>query len=192
MQTLLGLPWWGWLSLTYPAYAWWTWKHPKVWIPIDVKAFDEDGSNQSLGQVFHRQRGTWRIVGAALPAILIVWILGYCLQQFWVVLLPLVALVVMHGAYWVWYFNPNLSRARKLDYIDTWHVSWAANASYLDKHVWTAAWELVYPNKPLIPGEYDLQVAVKSRDIYPGILRGFLRDGIIAFIFFHILFFLLK
>lgn len=182
--------WWKWVLVTYSLYLMWVDIHPRLWIPFDVKAFKLDGSNQSLGSTFHRQRGTWRLLAIVVPAIVAVlpfyWAPGVHWQRLW---MPLLGLVFFHGGYWMWYFNPNLSRARKLDYIDPWHVSWAANAAWIDRYVWAEAWERIHGPLPVDPGVYDVDVAAKSRDLYPVILRQMLWAGIACFVLLHFFFY---
>lgn len=179
------LPWWGWLILFYLAYFIWVYYHPKLWIKLDTGEIDTDGAGQSLGFVFHRQRATWRGLGIAIPALVAVSPLWLHFHRFWPGALAWLGLCSLHGGYWMWYFNPQLSIARNKDYIEKYHVSWAVNASWLDRYIWAEAWNNVY-NTPVVPGERDLKVIVEAARIYEKRLNDILYAGTSFFIFLHI------
>jgi hypothetical protein len=100
-----------WLLLTHAATLALCWYAPRWWAAKDAAAFLANGSADSLHGVFHRQRATWRF--------------GFLVLVSTVASLPLrhspdaaacssTALLALGAAYFLYDFNPRLSRARGL------------------------------------------------------------------------------
>jgi hypothetical protein len=110
------------------------WYHPRFWIKLDVKEFSKDPANDTFLGKFHRQRKVWRgcVIGVvALVASLPAW------GHWWVMGLNFLGLGCWGAAYFFYYFNPGLSIARKLDYVDVYYVSPNPEATpYPDRYIW--------------------------------------------------------
>jgi hypothetical protein len=183
-QPWFGLLWWEWAVLGYLMALFWFWLHPRLWVPTDVAAFNADGSQQSLGQTFHEQRLFWRGFATIGPALLATLPIALHCERFWPTCWAVLGLVQLAAGYWLWWFNPHLNLARKLDYVGEYHVSWAANASWLDRTLWGLAWERVYghmdPVKPGVRDEAVIPIAAQEYKIW---LRDCLCGGILLFLF---------
>lgn len=164
-----------WLLLSLPLAALLAYLHPRIWIRLDVRAFEANGSKDSLLQTFHRQRTTWRIAAGLL-------ICAVGSFPLWATGFPalLVAVGVLCGqvAWWLYAFNTGLNVARNLPYVGKYHVSWNPNAAaFPDRYVWQKASQQVYPGWPA-PEAEDLAVVAVAGPLLQRLLRRCLWVGL--------------
>jgi hypothetical protein len=106
------------------------------WVRLDTRAFAKDGSKDSLHELFHRQRGAWR-VGSGVVIVSIGASGAGSWPLFW---WSFAALSSLYLGYWVRTFNPQLNVARKLAYVPRFYVSPDPRAAYFpDRYVWKRA-----------------------------------------------------
>lgn len=114
-----------WLLLTHAAALALFWYAPRFWAAKDAAAFLANGSADSLHQVFHCQRDTWRgIVTGLLAALASLPALPHPAAF----RTSFLGLSCIGFAYFFYDFNPRLSRARGLP---AYYVSFDPNAALI-------------------------------------------------------------
>ncbi len=176
-----------WLLLAHAVALGLYWYAPYFWLKKDAADFGKDVTKDTFGRTFHRQRLLWRVGFAVLVALLAslpsfasssAVLIGYLLSS--------IGLLAIGTGWYGYVFNPGLNLARKLPYIGKYHVSWAANASFLDQFIWQQAWERVYLETKshqfdFVPGQRDeavIPVAAKM-------LREWLLKGLLGGLFIY-------
>ncbi|MBF9140868.1 hypothetical protein [Hymenobacter properus] len=111
------------VGLAFAYYA------PRFWIKRDVGDFNKDPAADTFHDVFHRQRLTWRIAFDVVAALVcsapLLW--SGAPLSFWV---GAVGLASIGGAYFFFKFNPGLSLARGLAYVQQYYVSFDPRAAW--------------------------------------------------------------
>jgi hypothetical protein len=127
-----------WLLLAHVA-AFGIWALYLQWnVARDVAAFAADGAKDSLHEAFHRKRLLER-AGAALGLAVTANVNAHDVPSY---LVGVGGLLVLFAAYFTWYFNPALSKARGLH---PYYVSADPHAAYFpDRWAWGHALRL-YP-----------------------------------------------
>jgi len=111
----------------------------------DAKEFTDNPAEDTYGSKFHKQRFRWRV--AAGVVVVLICSLPLYPSVLWLAIGALGLGAI--GAGWFFYtFNPELSTRRKLDYVDTYYISFSETTAYFpDK--WIASWAMKkYPGEP--------------------------------------------
>ena len=154
--------------------------HVPFWVKMDTARITADGSAQTLAATFHRQRTTWRFAFVVVVALLASTpLLGRGEEgEGWNFVVGAAGLAILGGGYFFYAFTPALNLARGLAYVSKWHVSWAVNASFLDRFIWAQAWRKArLPGWDSTPPAYPEPITVA---LAGQLLRRYLLLGLLA------------